>query len=256
MIDPGLPPGGLQSVFVQYDRIVSHHIPLNSTPQETKPPEEDEKPPWSKPPADVEIPQATDEQKEAQVKQDLGYDPKKSWRNINADREEEALNKMYKSFENPNGASLKQDQEGLDKAYADKTSKGVYYDPTTRTEYIKGSQTPRDWWDDFTKVPFWGDTKKSERYQEAEKAYDDLQGQGKPVDRVVGHSLGGSVALEMQKEKGIARSRTFGAPVVHLNMFGSKAERYRHPLDPVSIMDRGAKWGKFKGYPHTYTDFA
>ena len=28
------------------------------------------------------------------------------------------------------------------------------------------------------------------------------------------------------------------------------------PLDPVSILDRGAKWGKFKGYPHTYTDFA
>jgi len=194
MIDPGLPPGGLQSVFSMYDRIVSHHVPANTPPAEAKPPVENEKPPWSEPPPEMEIANGgqMEEAKDARVKENLGFDPKKSWRNINADREEEALNKMYKAFENPNGASLKQDQDGLDKAYADKTSKGVYYDPATRTEYIKGSQTPRDWYDDFTKIPFWGDTKKSERYEQAEKAYDDLQGQGKPVDRVVGHSLGGA----------------------------------------------------------------
>ena len=75
------------------------------------------------------------------------------------------------------------------------------------------------------------------------------------MDRVVGHSLGGSVALEMQKEKGIPKSRTFGAPVLDLGMFGPKAERYRHPLDPVSILDRKAKWGGLMAYPHSYTGY-
>jgi hypothetical protein len=35
-----------------------------------------------------------------------------------------------------------------------------------------------------------------------------------------------------------------------------KAERCRHPIDPVSIVDRGAAWGDWKAYPHTYTGFA
>jgi hypothetical protein len=86
MIDPGLPPGGLQSVFAQYDRIVSHHVPVNTPPPEAKPPVEDEKPPWSEPPAEMAAPEATEEQTDARVKENLGFDPNKSWRNINADR--------------------------------------------------------------------------------------------------------------------------------------------------------------------------
>jgi hypothetical protein len=41
------------------------------------------------------------------------------------------------------------------------------------------------------------------------------------------------------------------------NYFGNKtsAERYRHPLDPVSVLDRKAHWGKLKPYSHSYTDF-
>ena len=134
-----------------------------------------------------------------------------------------------------------------------RTSTGIYYDPATKTEYVKGSVTGRDWWDDLTKVPFWGDTRNSERYQQAETAYNDLVASGKPVDRVVGHSLGGSVALQLQKDKHIPKSRTFGAPVVDLT--GSGGERYRHPLDPVSILDRGAKWGRVSLFPHTYTGY-
>ena len=173
-------------------------------------------------------------------------------------QEEEGLRKMYKASENPNGASFEQDEEGLTKAYQDTTSPGVYYDPATHTEYIKGSATKRDWYDDFTKLPF-GNTQNAERYQQAEKAHDDLQAQGKSVERVVGHSLGGSVALEMQKRLGVPRSRTFGAPVVDLRPFGryrKNVDRYRHPLDPVSILDRGAHWGGLMSYPHTYTGFA
>jgi hypothetical protein len=140
------------------------------------------------------------------------------------------------------------------RAWQDATAPGVFYDPDTRTEYIKGSSTARDWYDDFTKIPFWGDTGNSERYQQATDAYSKLQSAGKPVDRVVGHSLGGSVALEMQSRQGIPKSRTFGAPVLVLNPLG-KVERYRRPLDPVSILDRKAKWGGLSAYPHTYTGF-
>jgi hypothetical protein len=75
------------------------------------------------------------------------------------------------------------------------------------------------------------------------------------VDRVVGHSLGGSVALQLQQDRDIRRSRTFGAPVLDLNMHSGKAERWRHFMDPVSVLDRRANWGKFKLYPHTYTGY-
>ena len=84
--------------------------------------------------------------------------------------------------------------------------------------------------DDFTTIPFWGNVQDAERYQQADKAYEDLLMQGKPIDRIVGHSLGGSVALELQKEKGIPLSRTFGAPVLDLN-FTKESERFRHPLN-------------------------
>ena len=50
---------------------------------------------------------------------------------------------------------------------------------------------------------------------------------------VVGHSLGGAVALKMQ-------TRTYGAPVFDpLGMH--PGDRYRSYGDPVSIFDRGAK---------------
>jgi hypothetical protein len=29
----------------------------------------------------------------------------------------------------------------------------------------------------------------------------------------------------------------------------------KHPLDPVSVLDRGAKWGSVVAYPHSYTGF-
>ena len=93
-------------------------------------------------------------------------------------------------------------------------------------------------------------------------AYNDLTSQGNPVERISGHSLGGSVALELQKN--LAKqghnvdSRTFGAPVMDIKPFDryyTNAERYRHPTDPVSMLDRGAKWGKYKPYSHSYAGF-
>jgi hypothetical protein len=201
-------------------------------------------------PIEPEEPYLAAERADAHRKQVLGYSPNQSWGDIAAANQAESAKRL-----SVNGASFKQDEAGLEQAYNDATSPGVFYDPDTRTEYIKGSSTARDWYDDFTKIPFWGDTTKSERYEQASTAYKNLQNAGHPVDRVVGHSLGGSVALEMQNQYGIPRSRTFGAPVLDLNPKG-RVEWYRHPLDPVSILDRKATWGSLKAYPHTYTSFA
>ncbi len=61
--------------------------------------------------------------------------------------------------------------------------------------FIAGSHIARDWFDDFTKVPAWGDLRESESYQ---KTLEDFKNQGQ-TDTVAGHSLGGSVSLELQK---------------------------------------------------------
>ena len=147
--------------------------------------------------------------------------------------------------------SFKGDEAGLEAAY--KNPLGTSYDPSTQTEYVKGSSTARDWFDDVSLIPF-GQTAHAERYKQAEKAYNTLEASGQPVKRIVGHSLGGSVALEMQKNHHIPSSRTFGAPVLDLNS-RQNPERFRHPLDPFSIMDRGATWGKMTLNPHTFTGY-
>ena len=158
------------------------------------------------------------------------------------------------------------DSEGLQRAYA----QGDAY-PYGNTLYIAGSHTAKDWFDDVTKVPFWGDVRNATRYEQAEKAL-----KANPnISRVVGHSLGGSVALELQKNYPHLQSRTYGAPV--WDPFGldtqpydqwqrlgkpswipqpEKIERYRNYLDPVSIFDRSAtrsvKWKPFTSYSLTH----
>ena len=253
-MDYGFPPGGLERLFASYDRIVSRgvHAQNQQKNQEEDGPREGPKPtvpPPGEPAEEREEPYLAAERADAHRKEVLGYSPDQSWGDIAASDHQEAEKRLK-----VNGASFEQDERGLEQAYKDTTAPGVYYDPDTRTEYIKGSITGRDWYDDFTKIPAWGDTTKSERYEQANSAYTNLQNAGKPVDRVVGHSLGGSVALEMQSQHGIPRSRTFGAPVLDLNPQG-KVERYRHPLDPVDILDRKASWGSLKAYSHSHTGF-
>ena len=261
-------------MFATYERIVSHQHAEHQTNDREQPPNRPtqlDEPPWHTPetaprptaPANDMFTrmeagdqrlrakeQQQDDVKQLEQKQRDGFDP---W-----NRQDKANEALQHSIENPNGASFQQDEAGLVNAYKDATSTGVYYDPATKTEYVKGSVTGRDFYDDFTKIPMWGNTRDAERYQQADAAYEDLQASGKPVDRIVGHSLGGSVALQMQKDHQIPKSRTFGAPVVDLKPFGrfyGDAERYRHVFDPVSILDRGAKWGKVKLYPHSYTGY-
>ena len=104
-------------------------------------------------------------------------------------------NKLLKDRINNN--SFAQDEVGLGKAYGDKSTPGTYLDPGSHTLYVKGTVDAQDWWDDFTKVPAWGDLRGSRRYKDAERAYDFFTQRGEAIDRVVGHSLGGSVALEL-----------------------------------------------------------
>ncbi len=82
------------------------------------------------------------------------------------------------------------DSEGLQRAYA----QGDYY-VHGRTMFIAGSHTARDWFDDFTKVPAWDDSRDSERYQKTLEGFKNQE----QIDTVVGHSLGGSVSLEFKR---------------------------------------------------------
>ena len=123
------------------------------------------------------------------------------------------------------------DKTGLERAY-EQGDAYAYGD----TLYIAGSHTARDWFDDVTKIPAWGDLRNAERYRAAEKAL-----KANPnIKRVVGHSSGGSIARELQKNYAGLESRTYGAPVWNPIGGDAKAERYRNWLDPISVFDRSA----------------
>ena len=100
-----------------------------------------------------------------------------------------------------------------------------------------------------------GDSTKIHRYEQAKE---EQEKQGDKVKHLVGHSMGGNVALEMQKEKPHLKSTTYGAAVWQ-PFSTEQGDRYRHGGDPVSMFDRGAKtiggsWNPvsahaFTGYP-------
>ena len=84
-----------------------------------------------------------------------------------------------------------EDRQGLERAYADQHSTYVAGD----TLYIAGTkfQGFQNVWDDL-KIPF-GMTNRSQRYEDASRVLKAMP----QIKRVVGHSLGGAVALELQK---------------------------------------------------------
>ena len=99
-----------------------------------------------------------------------------------------------------------------------------------------------------------GDSKKIHRYEQAKE---EQEKQGDKVKHLVGHSMGGNVALEMQKENPNLKSTTYGAAV--WQPFSTKqGDRYRHGGDPFSMFDRGAKtigssWNPVSA--HAYTGY-
>ena len=87
------------------------------------------------------------------------------------------------------------------------------------------------------------------------------------ITRVVGYSLGGSVALELQKRYPQLQTRTYNAPVIDFTnaispKYESNQERYRNIGDPISIFDSGARSSlnlKFMDQPnltHQYQNLA
>ena len=136
-----------------------------------------------------------------------------------------------------------EDRQGLEKAYADK--RGVY--TSGDTLYVAGTKPSfQDVWDDL-KIPL-GMTSRSQRYEDANRTLKAMP----QVRRVVGHSLGGAVALEMQKTRPDLRSVTYGAPV----MSASGGEQNKTIFDPIAMFDLGATTELPRGNPHGYGHLA
>ena len=123
---------------------------------------------------------------------------------------------------------------GLDKAY--ESSKSTYIDGDIM--YIAGTEKLKDWYDNFTKLPF-GLTRNSDRYRDAENALRE----NPQVKKLVTHSLGSSVGVELAKlhpENNLELKALYASPFID---FGSKTQenRFRHKYDPISMFDQGAK---------------
>ena len=144
------------------------------------------------------------------------------------------------------------DAEGLSKAY-DSPGKihvdgnKMYISGTTPTplgnDLMSTMKNTRDWmqdWsDDFTKVPL-GLTRFSERYQQAQQALSE----NPQVDTLVAHSLGGVVALELNKNYGDKfKTTTYSAPVFDLlpnDTVNDNHLRFRTKGDIIASMDNNA----------------
>ncbi len=122
------------------------------------------------------------------------------------------------------------DADGLSKAYEQPNKIFI----NNNKMYIAGTSSLQDVWDDL-KIPFHL-TKYSKRYEDAEK----ILKENPQVDNMIGHSLGGAVVLELNKNNNNKfDTTTYGSPTFQLDD-KNKGKRYRHTLDPISMFDRGA----------------
>ena len=109
------------------------------------------------------------------------------------------------------------DEEGLKRAYDTKYGLYQHYNKL----FIAGTKDKIDFVDDL-KLPFDETLTKTNRGRDIDSYYR----RHHEIDTVIGHSLGGSVALALEKKYkkedgnpfGIVQSKTFGAPVVSGNI--------------------------------------
>ena len=129
-----------------------------------------------------------------------------------------------------NNNSHKINEIGLRKAY--NSDNNVYVGGNTM--FIAGSSNKQDWYGNITKIPFYGDVRQSQRYTDVIETVK----KNPNVKKVIGHSLGGSVALELEKSMpNTYETITYGAPVVSFK----GGNRYRHRNDLISAFDFRAK---------------
>ena len=115
-------------------------------------------------------------------------------------------------------------------AEAYKSPKGIHVDGSTM--YLAGTHSARGVWDDL-KISL-RRTDRTERFRDAEQVLEKYGG----IRKVVGHSLGGAVTLEMQKRNPGLETETYGAPVFSAQKSGPRHCRWR---EPVCAFDVGAK---------------
>lgn len=135
------------------------------------------------------------------------------------------------------------DRDGLDEAYKD--PRGVY--TAGDTLYVAGTKSLGDAADDIS-IPL-RLTNTTARFQDAARTLN----KNPQVTRVVGHSLGGAVALELQKDDPSLDTTTYGAPVVSTQ---ASSQRHRHWMDPVAALDWGASTTVPGVNPHSYESLA
>ena len=147
---------------------------------------------------------------------------------------------------NNNNNFHKLNEIGLNKAYNNNNKIHV----EGNTLYVAGTSNLKDIFDDLTKIPFYGNLKDSTRYNQAKTALD----ANPNITNLVGHSLGGSVILDIQKNNSKMTSTTYGAPVIQIGT--KQGNRYRFPFDPISYLDNGAiTVNKFNINPHSYSNY-
>ena len=110
--------------------------------------------------------------------------------------------------------------------------------------YVGGTVSKNDWLENFTKLKT-GNIRNMARYKEAKR----VLMENPQVDTLLGHSMGGSVVLELNKEfkDKNYKTRTYDAPVISLvgPIFGydmptEQHKRFRKTGDIVSSLDNAA----------------
>ena len=126
------------------------------------------------------------------------------------------------------------DREGLSRAY--KQPDKLYIN--NNKMYIAGTSSLRDVYDDL-KIPFQL-TKYSQRYQDAEKVLRN----NPDIDTLIGHSLGSSVSLELNKNSNDKyTTRNYSSPVFDMfknNSVNDKNLRFKTNNDIISMFDKNA----------------
>lgn len=131
------------------------------------------------------------------------------------------------------------------KAYANKT--GTYHD--NGTLYVAGTRTLggyglRDWM--YNPAIALRQVQWTPRYKTAESVLKLYPG----TTRLVGHSLGASVAKELARVNNL-QYEIYANPGM---TWHADPHSHRHRFDPISMFDQGAQADFVTGNPHAYSD--